>query len=323
MEKRTNAVDGHGHFRLHGVVPPIATPLCAGDRVDEPALRRLTRYLLSAGVNGILVNGTMGGFAYLPDQEQFRAASIVVEETAGAIPVIGCVGEGGTVRAVHKVKEMERLGVSYVSALPPTYFFTTQEHLLRFYSDVAAATSLPLLLYDNPVMTKNAIHPETVAELRRRIPSLVGIKESNQDCVNLQLLLSLMRNDENFSVFTGSEFLIVVALQMGCRGLVGGLHNLCPHLAVRLYRSFCDGDLESARQSQRDLIDAWGVFKYGHIWGGFDESLRYLELADRATGEPYAGYVTPVEAAAIHKLMDRHAKRYSGSESTVETTSRD
>src|SRR5713226_116234 len=90
--------------KLTGVVPPIGTPVTNQDRVDEAGLRRLSRYLLDAGVNGILANGTMGGFAFLTDEEQIRAISCVVSEVNGAVPVMGGIGETSTSRAVRKAK---------------------------------------------------------------------------------------------------------------------------------------------------------------------------------------------------------------------------
>jgi len=307
--------------RMAGVVPPIGTPLTGEDRVDEPGLRKLVRYLLGAGVNGFLANGTMGGFAFLTDEEQIRAIAVIVDEVNGAIPVIGGLGETSTSRAIRKAKQIAELGVSHLSLLPPFYFYTEQEHLISYFSELASAVDIPIMLYDNPVMTKNRIMPETVAELRSRIPHLVGIKESNQDCVNLQALLDLMRDDTEFSIFTGSESLIVVGLQMGCAGFVGGLHNICPHLAVRLYTSFQEGDLESARGYQRDLLEALKVFKYGHIWGGYDESLRYLGIAEKATGAPYVTALTQAESAKVHAILDRYAKPYFASNANNESAS--
>src|SRR5689334_9626693 len=256
--------------KLAGVIPPIGTPILKGEGIDEAGLRRLTRYLVDAGVNGILANGTMGGFAFLSDEDQIRAVSIVVSEVNGAVPVMGCVGETSTIRAIRKAKQIEQEGVTHLTVLAPYYFFATQENLRAFFSDVAAATDLPLFLYDNPILTKNNIHPETVAQLRAEIPKLVGIKESNQDCVNLQKLIELNRA-EDFSVLTGSEFLILVGLQMGCDGFVGGLHNICPHMAVSLYQAYGRAEIDSARKLQRDLASTWELFRYGNIWGAFDE----------------------------------------------------
>lgn len=297
-------------MKLRGVIPPIGTPLLDGDYVDEVGLRRLTRYLLNSGVHGILANGTMGGFAFLTDKEQLRAISIVVAEVNGKVPVMGGVGETSTSRAVRKAKQIAREGVTHLSVLPPFYFHATQENLISYFSEIASTVDLPILLYDNPVMTKCNIHPETVAELRRHVPKIVGIKESNEDCRNLQDLLELMKEDPGFSVLTGSEFLILVGLQMGCDGFVGGLHNLCPHMAVGLYDAFRSGAVKEAHSLQRDLIATWQLFQNGNIWGAFDEALRYMQICERATGAPYVTNLSKEEKAKVHGILDRYVKRY-------------
>jgi len=296
--------------RLHGVVPAIGTPLADGDRVDEAGLRRLTRYLLRAGINGILANGSMGGFAFMTDEEQLKAISIVVDEVAGAVPVMGMLGETSTSRAILKARQIERLGVSCISVLPPFYFLAAQEHLVAYFSEIAAAVDAPLVLYDNPLLTKNPIHPETIARLRRQVPKIIGVKESNQDCVNLQTLLELVRHDQEFTVLTGSEFLVVVGLQMGCAGFIGGLHNVCPHLAVDLYKAFYAGQMEKARKLQKDMVEVWQIFRYGHIWGAFDEALRYLGIAQRATGAPYVSSLSAQDAAQVRAILDRYVRPY-------------
>jgi len=251
----------------------------------------------------------MGGFAFLTDEEQIRAISCVVSEVNGAVPVMGGIGETSTSRAVRKAKAIAREGVTHLTVLAPFYFFATQENLYAYFSEIAAAVDLPIFLYDNPVMTKNSISPETVARIRNDVPHIVGIKESNQDCINLQRLIQLNR-DADFSILTGSEFLIVVGLQMGCDGFIGGLHNICPHIAVALYRAYCNGDLDGARKLQDDLAATWEVFRYGNIWGAFDEALRHLGIAECATGAPYVSRLTTEEAAKVHAILDKQVKPY-------------
>jgi 4-hydroxy-tetrahydrodipicolinate synthase len=301
--------------KLTGVVPPIGTPLLDQEHVDERGLRRLTRYLIEAGVNGILANGTMGGFAFLTDEEQIRAVSIILSEANGAVPVIGGVGETSTVRAKRKAKAIAKEGTTHLTVLAPYYFLATQENLYAYFSEIAAAVDLPVFLYDNPVMTKNSIHPETVARLRENVPNIIGIKESNQDCINLQRLIELNKSDD-FSILTGSEFLIVVGLQMGCDGFIGGLHNICPQIAVALYRAYCNGDLETARKYQSDLAQTWELFRCGNIWGAFDEALRYLGIAQCATGAPYVSKLTPEETQKVRSILDQYVKPYLGAAAT-------
>ena len=107
-----------------------------------------------------------------------------------------------------------------------------------------------------------------------------------------------------FAILTGSEFLIVAALQMGCHGCVGGLHNICPRIAVELYDAFRTGDLDTARQRQQSSIEAWQIFKHGAIWGAFDEALRWLGVCERATGDPYVTQLTADERAAVRAILE-------------------
>jgi 4-hydroxy-tetrahydrodipicolinate synthase len=297
-------------MKLSGVIPPIGTPLGDGDRVDETGLRRLARYLVDAGVHGIFANGSMSGFAFLTDDEQIRSIAITVAKVNRAVPVMGGLGETSTSRAVRMAKRIAATGVDYLTVLPPFYFLATQEHLIAYFSEIAAAVDLPVFLYDNPVLTKNPIQAETVAELRRRVPNIVGIKVSNQDFVYLQTLIALMRHDPEFSILTGSEFLILAALQLGCDGFVGGLHNLCPHMAVALYDAFRRGDIERARELQQDMIATWQLFRYGSIWGAFDEALRHLGICQRATGKPYITEMPETDRKAVRAILDHYVKPY-------------
>lgn len=300
-----------------GIIPAIGTPLGAGDRVDEPGLRRLTRYLLDAGVHGLFVNGSMGGFAFMTDTEQVRAIATVASETNGAVPVMAGLGDTSTSRAVAQARRIAREGVDFLTVLPPFFFMATQQHLKAYFSEIAAAVDLPILLYDNPVLTKNPILPETIAELRTSVPHIVGIKESNQDCINLQTVLRLVGGDPDFSVLTGSEFLAFVHLQMGVDGCIGGLYNVCPALAVDLYKAFQAGDSARATRRQQDLIETWQIFQHGAIWGAFDEALRHLGICERATGAPYITAVNDEERAKIHAILDRYATPYAPASPTA------
>jgi len=297
-------------MKLRGVIPPLGTPLKGNNEVDEAGLRRMNQYLLGAGVDAIFANGTMGGFAFLTDDQQIRSVATTVAEVNKSVPVMAGLGETSTSRAVSMAKRLAAEGPDALSLLPPFYFLATQDHLYAYFSEIAAAVDLPIMLYDNPVLTKNPIHPETIARLAREIPHLIGVKVSNSDQANLQSVLTLTKSQPGFTVLTGHEFLIVVGLQMGCGGFVGGLHNICPHIAVGLWRAFRAGDIELAAKLQQDLIATWQLFRCGDIWGAFDEALRYLGLCDRATGTPYVTAISKEEKKKVHGILDQYVKPY-------------
>jgi len=120
----------------------------------------------------------------------------------------------------------------------------------------------------------------------------------------------LTKSLPDFTVLTGHEFLLLVGLQMGCGGFVGGLHNICPHIAVALWRAFQNGDIEQAAKLQQDLIATWQLFRCGDIWGAFDEALRYLGLCDRATGAPYVTPISEAEKKKVQGILDQYVKPY-------------
>jgi 4-hydroxy-tetrahydrodipicolinate synthase len=297
-------------MQLTGIVPAVGTPLLGDESVDAAGLTRLIEYLVAAKVNGILANGSMGGFAFLTDDEQIRSIAVSVAAVNGRVPVIGGLGETGTRRAVAKARAIAREGVDAISILPPFYFLAEQRHLLEWFGEIAASVDLPVFLYDNPALTKNPLQIATVCELVSRVPNVAGIKVSNQDMVNLQALMSALEGGRRISVLTGSEHLALAGLQIGCDGCVGGSYNISPHIAVGLYTAFLKGDLARAKKLQQDLIAVWSIFLRGAVWGGFDEALRYLGIAETATAMPYRTALSGAERDEVRRILDQYVKPY-------------
>ena len=249
--------------KVRGVVVPIATPLEAGDRVDEAGLRRLTRYVVNAGVHGILVNGSMGGFAFLTDGEQERSISIVLDEVSGAIPVLAGLGETSTSRAVRRARKFASAGVHSLSVLAPFYFFAAQEHLVKYLQRDRGVCGVP----DIPLRQPDAHQESHSSRDGRRVATARpddrrASRRATRTAPTFRSCCGCSREDPRFSILIGSESLLVVALQMGCDGFVGGLHNICPALAVAFYDAFVAGDLQRARDLQQQLVDAAEIFRY-------------------------------------------------------------
>ena len=133
-------------MHLAGIVPALGTPLLPDETLDRVGLRRLIDYILTADVGGLLANGSMGGFAFLSDEQQIRAVAATVAEVNGRVPVIGGVGDTGTRRAIVKAKTIAQEGVDAISILPPFYFLAEQRHLIQWFGEIAAAVRVPVFL---------------------------------------------------------------------------------------------------------------------------------------------------------------------------------
>lgn len=274
-------------MKLKGIVPPIGTPVTSDERVDEKGMRNLVRYLLESGVQGIFVNGTMGCFALLRDAEQLRAIEIVTDEVNGMVPVVAGISDTGTQRVIEKLKAVERLGIDYVTALPPYYFMLTQDSGKRFFRDIAQAAQKPLLVYNNPYLTKFDFEIASLVELSQE-PNIVGLKETNQDCNRWTKLFEAFRGADDFSILLGTELLIPQGMMMGADGAIGGAHNITPRFGVDLYEAALAGDYAKAFELSRSLAGICRIFEYGNIWGGFEAALQLLGICAKTTLAPYS-----------------------------------
>lgn len=290
-------------MKLKGIIPPVGTPLTSDERVDEAGLRRLVAYLVDAGVHGVFANGTMGCFALLTDREQQRAIEIVVDEVNGRIPVIAGVSDTGTKRVAEKLREIQRLGIDYLTALPPYYFTLTQENATSFFREIAQAAEKPVLIYNNPYLTKCNLSIETIVNLGNE-PNIVGLKETNQDCNRWVQLIEALRGLEDFSILLGTELLIPQGLMMGADGAIGGAHNMSPQVAVELYRAVEERDYDRAFQLSRRLAKICKVFDYGDIWGGFEAALQALGICDKVTAAPYRS-ATAEERRQVEAVLQK------------------
>jgi len=289
------------NMKLKGIVPPIGTPLTHDERVDETGLRTLVRYLLNAGVHGIFANGTMGIFALLTDSEQMRVVEIVVDEVDRKVPVIAGVSDTGTKRVIEKAKSMQRIGVDYLTTLPSFYYALTRESATRFYRDVAQAVQKPLLIYNNPILTKVNIGLDAVVELSRET-NVVGIKETGQDCNRWIQLIEAFRARDDFSILLGTELLAPIGLMLGADGIIGGSHNVAPKVAVELYQAINRREYESAFELSRRLSRLCKIFDFGEVWGGFEAALQYLGICEKATAKPYTS-IEPEERQRVVAIL--------------------
>lgn len=228
----------------------------------------------------------MGCFALLSDAEQMRLIDIVVDEVKGRVPVIAGVSDTGTKLVIEKIKEVQRLKIDYVTAVPPYYYRLTQEQGKRFFRDIANASEVPVFLYNNPYLTKLDLDIASIVELAGE-PNIVGLKETNQDCNRWVNLFDALKG-KDFDLFFGTEILIPQCLMMGADGVIGGAHNIAPRIAVDLYDAFVAKDYETAFARSHDLKKVCEIFQYGDIWGGFEAALQLLGICGKTTIAPYA-----------------------------------
>ena len=238
---------------LQGVIPPLVTPLTEDGEVDAGSVGPVTEHVLAGGVHANFILGTMGEGAALSDEQRRVMAREAVAATAGRVPVIAGVIETGTSRAAATAEALNDTGVDALVVMAPCYFrHGDQEELLTHFRTVVEATDLPVVIYDNPHTTKNALTIDSVLALAEH-PRVVGLKDSTGDATHFARLAHRFAGSD-FALLQGDEAQLDSGMLLGADGLVVGIANLVPDVCVALYEAGRTGERERAGELQETLI---------------------------------------------------------------------
>ncbi|MCE5342939.1 MAG: 4-hydroxy-tetrahydrodipicolinate synthase [Eubacteriales bacterium] len=248
---------------IKGIIVPILTPMQADESVNFAQLRVQIDRLIAAGAHGIFCFGTNGEGYILTDEEKEAVLEATVAHVNGRVPVYagtGCVGTRATIRLSLLAKA---IGADYLSVITPWFAAASQQDLYEHYRAVAEATELPMILYNIPARTGNALAPETVAKLSE-IDTIVGVKDSSGNFDNLLAYLEQTKARKDFRVLSGNDALTLPTLEAGGAGGIAGCANVFPENMVGIYEAFMAGDLQKARRCQEAIADFRACFHYGN-----------------------------------------------------------
>lgn len=266
---------------IEGVIPPIVTPLDASEQVIEPSLRQITDHIINGGVHGILALGSNGEFYGLEREQQERVVNILVDQSAGRVPVYLGIGEITTRECVRWARQAESMGVKAISVLHPMFLGPNDDELYDHFVAVAEATDLPVLLYNNPDRMRCGISANLLDRLAD-VPNIVGVKESSGDMTLTAEFIRRTR-DRDFKVIAGRDILILSTLLYGGVGTVASSANVVPELVVSIYDKFKAGDLAGALEAQYQLAP----MRMAYNLGSFPVVTKdYMRLLGFDVGEP-------------------------------------
>ena len=250
---------------IQGIIPPILTPMNADESINEQELRSQVNREIEAGVHGIFAFGTNGEAYALSAAEKDRVLEVVIEETNHRVPVYAGTGCITTKETVEMSKKAAAMGADVLSIITPYFAAASQDELYAHYMAVAEAVDLPIVLYNIPARTGNALSPATVAKLAKNAPNIVGAKDSSGNFDNLKQYIEQTRGlDKEFSVLSGNDSLILPALVFGGKGGIAGCANVFPGTMVEIYEAYMAGDLERAMRVQDSIRPLRAVFQYGN-----------------------------------------------------------
>ncbi|SFL33464.1 dihydrodipicolinate synthase family protein [Streptomyces pini] len=267
---------------LAGIISYPVTPFdpVTGE-VDLAALRRLTGDLVDAGSHAVAPLGSTGESAYLREVEWDAVCETTLQTVAGRVPTVVGVSHWSTEGTVRRARVAARHGATAVMVLPQVYWKLTETELVRHYTAVAAATDLPMMLYNNPGTSGVDLEPEAVVALAREIPNLTMVKESSGDVTRFRAIREL--SDGALSVYNGNNPVALEAFRSGAAGWCTAAPCLVPRWILELHAAAMGGDRERADALLSQLLP-FLKFILGH---GLPRTVKAgLGIQGRGVGRP-------------------------------------
>lgn len=226
-----------------GVLPAVTTKFTEDFHLDLPGFKANIRAQIDAGVDGIILGGTLGEASSLEAEEKYTLVRAAVEEAAGASPVIMNIAEQTTKAAVEAAQKAEDNGAAGLMMLPPMRYFADDRETVAYYSAVAKSTRLPIMVYNNPVDYKILVTLDMFDQLAEH-DNIQAVKESTRDLSNVTRMKN--RFGDRFSICCGVDTLALESLLMGADGWVAGLVCAFPAETVAIYRLAKAGRIQEA-----------------------------------------------------------------------------
>lgn len=220
-------------IRWQGVFPALTTKFTSDFKLDYMLFEKNLKVQLDAGVEGVILGGTLGESSVLSNQEKFDLVKFTVEQVAGKVPVVMNIAEGSTAEAVKLANETEKYGATGLMLLPPMRYKSDHRETVAYFAAVAKSTSLPIMIYNNPVDYKIEVTLEMFEEL---VPyaNIQAVKESTRDVSNVTRMIN--KFGDRFKILCGVDTLAMEEMVLGADGWVAGLVCAFPRETVAVYR---------------------------------------------------------------------------------------
>jgi 4-hydroxy-tetrahydrodipicolinate synthase len=228
-------------MQLEGVIPPMPSPIADADVATE-VLKSHTEFLCEAGVHGLFPCGSTGEFTALTPEQRETVVETVCEAADG-VPVLAGCGANSVPVVSDYVQHAASAGADAAVVVTPYYATTSQEGLEMFFTRIADAAPIPVIIYEIPALTGQRLTPDTIGKIAEH-NSIIGLKDSTGDLRRLLTIVDSTPSD--FDVLQGSTELAIATLDIGGDGIVAGPANIYPSAAVDLYEAHRDGERDTA-----------------------------------------------------------------------------
>jgi len=231
-----------------GVYPAVTTQFNSDDSINYDSTQKMLDNLINEGVHGIIVNGTVGENCSLRPEEKRQVMKAALEVVNGRVPVLTGVAETTTQFAIEYCRDAESIGIDGLMTLPGMVYRSTEREAINHYQQIARNTSLPVMVYNNPVTYGVDLSIEGMQTLAAE-QNIVAVKEATEDTRRVTELFNAF--SDRFVVFGGVDDIALESLMLGATGWISGLTNVFPRESVAIFELAQQQRFEEAREIWR------------------------------------------------------------------------
>lgn len=257
-----------------GVFSALLTPFTAQDELDLSLFEINLNAQLAAGVEGIILGGTLGEASVLTVDEKERLVKFAVEKVAGKVPVILNIAEGSTREALVQAHHAQQWGAKGLMLLPPMRYKPDHRECVTYFKTIASNTDLPIMIYNNPVDYKTEVTLDMFDELVE-CKNIQAVKESTRDVTNVTRMIN--RFGKRIKILCGVDTLAMEELCLGADGWVAGLVCAFPNETVAIYNLIKAGKIEAGASMYRWFMPLLELDIHPKL-------VQYIKLAATQTG---------------------------------------
>lgn len=281
---------------ISGAGVALVTPFDKQGNIDYPALKRITEFTISNGIDFLVALGTTAETPTLEKEEKMKIVRTILETNNGRKPVVLGIGGNDTRAVVRLISEQDFSGIGYLLNVAPYYNKPNQTGLLRHFEAVAESSPVPVIIYNVPGRTGSNISADTTLRLANEQKNIIATKEASGNFD--QIMVILRDRPQGFAVFSGDDGLTMPTVALGAEGVISVIANSCPDRMSLMVKAVREGNLDKARKLHYEMLElVHQIFAEGSP-AGIKAALKHMGLCDDFLRLP----LTPVSETLYNKI---------------------
>jgi len=291
--------------KLKGTGVALVTPFNKDSSIDFDGLKKLVKHQIDNGVDYLVILGTTGESPTISKQEKQSILETIRTENNGRLPLVLGIGGSHTLEVAETMKHQNLDGISAILSVSPYYNKPNQQGIIKHYTYLADAATLPIILYNVPGRTGSNVSTETTLKLAEH-PNILGTKEASG---NFTQCMDILKNrPANFAVISGDDALTHPFLALGMDGVISVIANAYPKTFSDMVRLGLSGDTKAALPLHNQLLDAMNLIFADGSPGGIKVILEAMGICGTTVRMPLHDVSEAVKAALLNCMQQSAAR---------------